>query len=163
MTASPTPPRPLPTGRVAGVDYGTVRIGVAISDPERTLASPLENYTRRGPDADAWFFRELAAGERVVLWIVGLPVWGSGDESPKSLEARAFGQWLAETTKVPVEYFDERYTTAFADELLDAAKQAGAKMTSKQRKERRDKLAAQILLTSWLESSRKQGTPESLG
>jgi putative holliday junction resolvase len=147
---------PLP-GRVAGVDYGTVRIGVAISDPARTLASPLSNYTRRGPDGDARWFRELARQEQIALFIVGLPVFTSGDESPKSREARAFGQWLAETTGVPVEFYDERYTTSFANELL-----AGTGLTSKQRKERRDKLAAQILLTSWLESSRRETPPEAL-
>jgi putative Holliday junction resolvase len=144
---------------VAGVDFGTVRIGVAISDPGRTLASPLANYTRRGIEGDAKFFRDLVAAEQIALFIVGLPVWGSGEESPKSREARAFGQWLHETTGVSVEYFDERYTTAFADELL-----AGAGFTSKQRKLRRDKLAAQILLTAWLESSRTGGKPpQSLG
>lgn len=167
MTDTPTPSSPSsspPTGRVAGVDYGTVRIGVAISDPGRTLASPLSNYTRRGIEADARFFRELVAAERIVLFIVGLPVWSSGEESPKSLEAREFGQWLHEKTGVRVEYYDERYTTAFADELLDGAKRAGARMTKKQRKERRDKLAAQILLTSWLESSRAgSAPPTSLG
>ena len=59
---------PLPSipekGRIAAVDYGTVRIGVAITDPERILCSPLENYNRRSPSKDAQYFRELAELER---------------------------------------------------------------------------------------------------
>lgn len=135
-------------GRLAGVDYGTVRIGVSICDAERRLASPLENYTRRSAALDARYFRELAAAERIVGWVVGLPVHGSGDESAKSTEARAFGRWLAEQTQLPVVFFDERYTTAQADAAL-----AEAGLTSKQRKARRDKLAAQFLLAAYLEAS----------
>jgi putative holliday junction resolvase len=89
-------------GRVAGIDYGTVRIGIAISNPERTIASPLENYTRRGPEQDAQRFRRLVEEEGVVLFVVGLPIHLDGGESQKSLEARQFGQWLHEATGVPV-------------------------------------------------------------
>ncbi|HEY2146867.1 MAG TPA: Holliday junction resolvase RuvX [Pirellulales bacterium] len=135
-------------GRLAGVDYGTVRIGIAVTDPERRLASPLENYTRRGQAADAEFFRRLAAEERIVRFIVGLPVHLDGRESQKSSEARQFGQWLGEVTGLPVEYFDERFTSAEAEQYLSAAK-----LTKKRRKARLDKLAAQILLTAYLEST----------
>lgn len=134
-------------GRLAGIDYGTVRIGVAITDPARSICSPLENYTRRGEAADARFFRELAVQERVAGFIVGLPVHLSGRESEKSHEARAFGEWLNSITGVPVRYYDERYTSSQAEELL-----GGAHLTKKRRKERLDKLAAQILLTSYLEA-----------
>ena len=73
-----------PPGRVAGIDYGTVRIGIALSDPDRTLASPSENYTRRGLEQDARHFASLAADERVTLFVVGLPVHLDGRESEKS-------------------------------------------------------------------------------
>ena len=136
-----------PPGRVAGVDYGTVRIGVAITDPERKIASPCENYTRRGKDQDARFFKEFARQHKITLFIVGLPVHMSGDESQKSKEARVFGAWLAEVTEVPVRFFDERFSSRFADELM-----AGAHLTAKKRKERRDKLAAYVVLSEWLES-----------
>ena len=134
-------------GRVAGIDFGTVRIGVAISDPERTLASPLENYNRRDLRQDAKYFAKLAVDERVVLWVVGLPVHTNGRESQKSREAREFGDWLQKTTGVPVQYFDERYTTVEAEEMLMAAQ-----FTKARRKERLDKLAAQIMLAAFLES-----------
>ena len=144
-------------GRLAGIDYGTVRIGVAITDPDQRLASPLENYTRRGLTADAAWIKRLAADERLAGFVVGLPVHGSGDESQKSHEARQFAAWLAKETSLPVRLFDERYTTAHAEAaLLEAG------FTKKRRKERLDKLAAQILLAAYLESSRTDVPPASL-
>jgi putative holliday junction resolvase len=133
-------------GRVAGVDYGTVRIGIALSNPERTIASPLENYTRRSLDQDAKRFRSLVAEEGIVLFVVGLPIHLDGGESQKSTEARQFGQWLSETTGVAVEYFDERFTSHDAEQYLLAAD-----MTRKRRKKRMDMLAAQIMLSAYLE------------
>jgi len=139
--------RTVPTpGRVAGIDYGSVRIGIAISDPDRRIASPLENYTRRGPEQDAERFRRLAAEENVVLFVVGLPLHLDDRESPKSREARQFGRWLTETTGVPVEFFDERFTSREAEEIL-----LTGDMTRKRRKKRMDMLAAQIMLRAYLE------------
>ena len=140
--------QPDPPGRIAGIDYGTVRIGIALSDPGRTIASPVENYTRRGTDADARRFRQLAADEDVTLWVVGLPVHLDGLESQKSLEARRFGKWLADETGLPVEFFDERFTSHEAEQML-----LQAELTSRRRKKRMDMLAAQIMLTAYLESS----------
>jgi putative Holliday junction resolvase len=151
-----TPKTAIPrSGRVAGIDFGTVRIGVAITDPGQRFASPLENYHRRSPRLDEQFFVRLVDEERIVGFVVGLPVHTSGNESQKSREARSFGDGLARFTGVPVAFFDERYTSAIAEELLQ-----GAGLTSKKRKARLDKIAAQILLASWLESSR---TSESAG
>ena len=137
-------------GRIGGVDYGTVRIGLAVTDPARSMASPLEIYTRRTPRLDAKYFQELAVEERITLWVVGLPVHLDGRESPKSQEARRFGQWLADITAIPVEFFDERFSSVQAEELLMAAE-----LTSKKRKRRLDKLAAQIMLSGYLESPTK--------
>ena len=145
------PPR---RGRVVGIDYGTVRVGIAWSDPDRTIASPYENYTRRSEAQDAKYFRQLAEQERVALFVVGLPVHLDGRESEKSLEARAFGQWLDEQTGVDVLFYDERFTSAEAEEAL-----IGAEMTKKRRKKRLDMLAAQIMLTAFLESG-QEGTEE---
>lgn len=153
--SAPSDDRPQGTaavGRVAGIDYGHVRIGIAISDLERRIVSPLENYTRRGLDQDARRFRQLVADEAVVLFVVGLPIHLDGRESPKSQEARRFGQWLGETTGVPVEFFDERFTSREAENLLLAVD-----MTRKRRKKRMDMLAAQIMLTAYLERGRGTG------
>ena len=150
-------PRSAP-GRVAAIDYGTVRIGVAISDPGRSIASPLESYVRRNRDLDARQFAHLAAEEGIVLWVVGLPIHLDGRESRKSTEARSFGKWLADVTGVPVEFFDERFTSVEAEAML-----LQAELTNKRRKKRIDMVAAQIILAAYLESSTKgQGPPGAL-
>jgi putative Holliday junction resolvase len=141
-------------GRLAGIDFGTVRIGIAISDPSRKLASPYENYTRRGEEADADYFRRFVNDENIVAFIVGLPVHMSGHESQKSLETRQFAEWLAKVTDRPVRYYDERYTTREATNLLGAAQ-----LTKKKRKKRLDKLAAQLLLAAYLESGQQDDQP----
>lgn len=144
--------------RIAGIDYGTVRIGIALASTEIGIAGPFENYARRSPRLDAEYFRTFAKEERIDRFVVGLPVHLHGGESQKSTEARAFGKWLGELTSVPVEYFDERFTTSEADELLSSRK-----LTKKQRQARRDQLAAQIMLTAYLESGGKsQPSPESI-
>jgi putative Holliday junction resolvase len=139
-------------GRIAGIDYGTLRVGVAITDPDQTLASPLETYNRRNDALDREWFKRLSNEERIVLFVVGLPVHLDGRESKKSFEARQFGQWLKETTGVEVEFFDERFTTHEAEVFL-----SGAQLSKKKRKARLDKLAAQIMLTGYLERRRTRG------
>ncbi|MBN2216861.1 MAG: Holliday junction resolvase RuvX [Pirellulales bacterium] len=146
-------------GRVAGIDYGTVRIGIALSDPDRTIASPHENYTRRGEESDARRFCRLVEEEGVELFVVGLPVHSDGGESRKSQEARTFGAWLHKTTGVDVVFFDERYTSVEAEQLL-----LDADMTRRRRRRRLDMLAAQIMLAAFLESDKHgQDKPGSLG
>ena len=132
-------------GRIAGIDYGHVRIGVALSDPDRRFASPWETYTRQDAEADAKFFQRFVADERIVGFVVGLPVHMSGDESQKSREARVFGSWLHATTGLPICFHDERYSTADANRLLFEARSK-----PKRAKQLRDKLAAQLILTSFL-------------
>lgn len=135
-----------PRGRLAAIDYGTVRLGLAVTDPDRILASPHANYTRRGTQHDATYLRAFVQDENIVGLVVGLPIHLSGDESPKSREAREFATWLHQITGLPVCLFDERFTSVEASALL-----SGASLTKRRRKERLDKLAAQILLTAYLE------------
>lgn len=146
----------LPLSRIAGIDYGTVRIGIALADTETFIASPLENYNRRSEPLDREFFVRLAKEERLGRFVVGLPVHLDGRESEKSLEARRFGDWLQSATGVPVEYFDERFTTHEAQLAL-----AGLGLTKKKRKARLDKLAAQIMLSGYLERLRAGNQPAS--
>jgi putative Holliday junction resolvase len=134
-------------GRLLGVDFGTVRVGLAICDPDRIIASALETYTRTTDKADATYFSALAAREMAVGFVVGLPISLNGTEGPKAKEARDFGAWLAAATGLPVEYFDERFTTAAAEDTLREAKVRADKRTGK-----RDRLAAQYSLQSFLES-----------
>ncbi len=145
-------------GRLAGIDFGTVRVGVAITDATQMIASPLEVYTRRNETLDEKFFSELVQLERIVGFVVGLPVHMSGDESQKSREAVAFGKWLERKTSVPVTWFDERYTTAMARDVLSQTNLSG-----KKRKAFLDKMAAQILLRAYLASDRdSEIAPHSL-
>jgi putative Holliday junction resolvase len=142
-------------GRLAGVDFGTVRIGIAISDARQTIASPFDNYTRGSKDQDAGYFQRLVKEETVVGLVVGLPVHMSGDESKKSQEVREFGQWLAAVTGLPVDFYDERLSSVIADDFL-----AVGQLTKKQRQKRRDMLAAQVILANYIESdirSRENG------
>jgi putative Holliday junction resolvase len=131
---------------------------VATAELAVGIAGPYETYVRRSESLDAEYFRRLATEERLDRFVVGVPVHTSGHESQKSLEARAFGDWLHKSTGVPVEYFDERYTSAEAEALL-----LDAGLSKKRRKERLDQLAAQIMLTAYLESgARGQDSPESI-
>jgi putative Holliday junction resolvase len=133
--------------RLLGVDYGTVRVGLAVSDPGRRIASPLATYPRRAAEADARFFRDLVEREEVAGLVVGLPIHLDGREGQKAAEARAFGGWLAGAVGLPVVFWDERFTTAEAETYLQ-----GAGLTSKRRKARRDRVAAQILLQAYLDA-----------
>ena len=150
------------TGKIAGIDYGTVRIGIAVSDSDRILASPYETYIRKSSDRDAQkkeaqYFQRLVSEERITRFVLGLPLHLSGDLSEKAKEVLRFGRWLKQATGIEIDYMDERYTSVEAERLL---REAG--LTDKKRKERRDKLAAQILLSAYLESGCK-GTTEFFG
>ena len=134
------------TGRLAGIDFGKARIGIAVCDEGQSIASPLEIYHRLGERRDSDYFVRLAQAERLCGFVIGLPVHMSGDESQMSQVAREFGSWLYETTRLPVDFIDERYTTAHAREVLSMSNLSG-----KKRKAQLDKLAAQIILTSYLE------------
>jgi putative Holliday junction resolvase len=133
--------------RLLGVDYGSVRIGLAVTDPERKMAFPLATYTRRDREKDAAYFRQVAADEGIGRIVVGLPAHLSGREGQKAGEARAFGQWLGEVTGLPVVFHDEQFTTVFAESALWSAG-----LTHKQRKARRDRVAAQMMLQAFLEA-----------
>jgi putative Holliday junction resolvase len=133
--------------RLLGVDYGSVRIGLAVSDAERRLASPLAVYERRSPERDAEYFLALVESEEIGAIVVGLPVHLDGREGAKAAEARAFGAWLGETTSLPVKFWDERFSTVEAESALW---QAG--LTHKKRKARRDRVAAQIFLQAYLDA-----------
>ena len=138
---------PKPRTRILAIDPGKVRVGLAICDPERRIASPLTTYTRKDAERDATFLKALIEEEAVGHLLIGLPVHLSGHEGEQAILARAFGKELEATTGVPVQFWDERFTTMHAETMLwDAG------LTHKRRKERRDRVAAQILLQSYLDA-----------
>jgi putative Holliday junction resolvase len=134
-------------GRLLGVDFGTVRIGLAITDADRIISSPIEVRERQGPERDAAFFKSLIDREQVGGLVVGLPLHTTGREGTKAEEARAFGAWLRELTGLPVVFADERFSTVFAESALWAAG-----LTHKKRKARRDAVAAQVMLQAFIEA-----------
>ncbi len=141
-----TPTRPPEKGKIAGIDFGTVRIGVAMCDPERLVAFPYEIYRRRNEKLDLQYFQEFVKNERIVHFVLGLPLHCNGDLSDKARQAMEFGNKLAEATGVSIDYLDERFSSVEAEHYLREAK-----LNAKQRKERLDKVAAQIILSTYLE------------
>jgi putative pre-16S rRNA nuclease len=136
-----------PRTRLLGVDYGTVRVGLAVSDADRVIASPLEIRERQGDARDAEFFRQLVEREHIGGIVVGLPLHTTGREGVKAREARDLGDWLRAVTALPLVFADERFSTTFAESALwDAG------LTHKKRKKRRDAVAAQIMLQAFLDA-----------
>ena len=136
-----------PKGRLLGVDFGTVRVGLAVCDPDRIVASPLATYKRRTEEKDVEYFLRVVKNEFIVALVVGLPISLDCTEGPKAKEAREYGAWLAKTTNLPITFWDERFTTAIAeDAMIDAG------LSQQKRKERRDRVAAQIMLQADLAS-----------
>ncbi len=137
--------------RILGIDFGTRRVGASVSDPRRKIATPLEGYERKDQAQDARHYRKIVLEHDIDLIVVGLPVHTSGQEGTAAKQARAWGAWLGRETCLKVVFHDERYSTVDAEEKLIAA---GVKRQG--RKERRDMLAAQILLQDFLDA----GCPE---
>ncbi|MBQ9799575.1 MAG: Holliday junction resolvase RuvX, partial [Thermoguttaceae bacterium] len=133
-------------GKIAGIDFGTVRIGIATCDPERLIAFPYAIYRRRNEKKDIEYFQQFAKEERIVHFVLGLPLHCNGDLSDKAREAIAFGAQLAEVTGLTIDFLDERFTSAEAENYLRMAN-----LNAKKRKERLDMVAAQIILSTYLE------------
>lgn len=130
-------------GRVMAVDPGTKRVGVAISDPLRIVASPL---TVLDADEAEDAVRALCEEYRPDVVVVGLPIGLSGQEGPAAERARTFAGRLAEVLTIPVELFDERFTTRTAEEaLLESG------MKRRDRRRTVDKVAAAVILRHYLE------------
>jgi putative Holliday junction resolvase len=130
-----------------GVDVGTVRVGLAGSDETGTVATPLRTVPRQ-PAARLW--RELAdvVSERLPERIVvGLPRRLDGSEGDSALDARHLADQLHARTGLPVEMWDERFTTVQAERTLIAAGRRRAR-----RRETIDAVAASLLLQSWLDA-----------
>ena len=132
-------------GRVVGVDPGSARIGLAITDANRIVVSPLLTYARTTRERDAAYFVKLVADQEVAAFVVGLPLLESGQEGTQAERARAFGAWLGQVTAKPVAFQDERWTSSAAD---DALRMSG--LSREKRQERRDQIAALLILEAYL-------------
>ena len=133
--------------RVLAIDYGTKRIGVALSDELGWTAQPLETLNRRTLDWDIAHIASLVGTYEVRQVLLGFPLQLDGREGPAIQAMRAFQVRLEEGVPVPVILWDERLTTKAAEDLLIAAD-----VSRKKRKGVVDRIAASILLQSYLAS-----------
>jgi len=130
-------------GRVLAFDYGSTRIGVAISDPLRIVASPIEVIPTAGAEEHV---KRLVDTYEPDVVVVGLPVSLSGGEGPAAEAARRFGAEVVRLTGLEVEFVDERFSTHTAEQAM---LEGGVK-----RRDRRagvDKVAAAVILRQFLE------------
>ena len=105
--------------RVLGIDFGERRIGLALSDPTGTLAGPLETvHRRRGKRPPLRRLEEIGRLHGVDRLVVGLPLDPEGNENPWCGEVRAMGDELAARMEIPVDYVDERFTSARAERAI---------------------------------------------
>jgi putative Holliday junction resolvase len=122
--------------RVLALDYGSARCGTAVSDPTGVLATPLEPVLAPGTRRGRAQLRALIAETGAERVLVGLPLSLSGEDSAQTIEARDFAEGLARAVSVPVELFDERFTTRMAERTGGRASE--------------DSRAAAHLLEGWL-------------
>ena len=140
-------------GRVVALDLGSKRVGLAVSDPLGLTAQGLTTLPRRGRDADIDAIRRLLVEHEAERLIIGLPLSLNGTEGPAAVAARRFGESLATELKVPVDFWDERLTTVQAERVLLLAG-----VRRRQRRGKVDRLAAVLILQSWLDAHRREAT-----
>jgi putative holliday junction resolvase len=130
--------------RVLGLDYGAARTGVAVSDPTGTVVRPVEVIERAINEEGIGRVRDLVRDLAVERVVVGLPLTLRGERGAQAVETDGFVLALREALEVPVEVFDERFTTALAQQTPSAAPE--------------DARAAAHLLAGYLEWSRRQSS-----
>ena len=136
--------------RAIGLDLGTKRIGVAVSDFSGTIASPHSVIFRsKSVRLDHQKILDLVIEEEAEIVVVGLPLLMSGAHGPAAKAATTEARRLSTVLSVPVEMFDERMTTVAADRVLKEAE-----LSATARRQFVDKVAAAIMLQAWLERRR---------
>jgi len=134
--------------RFLGIDHGTRRIGLAVSDPGATLASPLTTVAASGRLSDQVAAVLSCAKEYDIgAFVVGLPLNMDDTEGDQAKTVRRFGAELGRVSGKPVHYWDERLSSHAAEELLRPAE-----LTRKKRKARLDRVAAQVILQGFLDA-----------
>ena len=142
-------------GRILALDYGTKRIGVALSDELKWTAQPLETLERRELEWDVAHIAALVTSHDVERVVLGFPLQLDGRQGPAVLAMRAFAVRLEAGISVPIVLWDERMTTKAAEDLLIAAD-----VSRKKRKGAVDRVAAAILLQSYLEAQASSSTAD---
>lgn len=133
--------------RILALDHGTVRVGVAVSDELKMIATPLEYIPAEPLDAFLARFQKLLRDKEVEQIIVGMPRNMDGSYGPAAEKVRAFIEQLSSVTPLPIRTWDERLTSAQANRML-----IQGNVSRKNRKQVVDKMAAAILLQSYLDT-----------
>ena len=137
--------------RVMGLDYGDVRIGIALSDVTRFLASGFENYTRVSLEKDCQHIAEIISSNNVKVVVLGLPLNMDGSEGVRVEKTKEFAEELKKYTSVDIDFLDERLTSVSAEKIL-----ISADVSRKKRKQVLDKLSATIILQDYLDSKARK-------
>ena len=134
--------------RTIAFDFGERRIGVAVSDPTRTIATPLTTLQRRAGKRPPWpEIGEIVRQQEADEAVVGLPLDLAGEEGAWAAEVRAFGDDLARRTGLPVHWMDERLSSVRAERAIRGM---GLKKSDREQKERIDAGAAAVILEGFL-------------
>lgn len=141
--------------RILAVDYGERRIGFAVSDPLGSIAFPLRVETVGSPEEAESCIRSVCAETEAEWVVLGLPINMDGTQGPMAEAVKAVADRLREALNLPVDTYDERMTTQAVDRMLIGE----ADMSRRRRRDVRDKLAAQQILQSYLDSKQCQGSP----
>lgn len=140
--------------RLMSLDYGEKRIGVGLSDPTRTIASPLTTLTRRAGKRPPWpEIRRLVEEHEVTEVVIGLPLDLSGEEGEWAAEVRAFGAEVERRLSLPVHWVDERLSSVSAER---AVRGLGLKRSQREEKGRVDAAAAAVILQAYLARERNR-------
>jgi putative Holliday junction resolvase len=140
---------PRPTGRIMALDLGEKRIGVALSDPTRTIAGAHSVLMRKSRLEDTARYAHLIAENGVTRLVIGLPITLGGQEGERAAWVRDYAADLAERLPVPVVFWDESLSTVEASAALRAQGRRGKKL-----RERVDAVAAAVILQSYLDAQR---------
>lgn len=135
--------------KAIGIDFGLARIGIALSDDTKFLASPYLTYKRKGDEQDILYFTNLIKEKQVDEIICGLPYNMQGEEQAIAAQTRAFMQLLTNATGMKVTFVDERLSSSMAEEMLSVTEKDW-----KKRKEKLDAVAASIILQDYLDEAR---------
>ena len=133
-------------GRLLGVDYGEVRVGLALSDPLGLTAQPLVTLQRLGDKQICREIRDIVGEHRIVEIVVGMPLELSGNKGPSALKVDAFVERLGRYVNIPISTTDERLTSVAVERAFDEGQ-----VKRKRRKEVVDQLAAVLILQGVLD------------
>jgi putative holliday junction resolvase len=149
-----TAERPFSTGRILGLDVGSRRIGIAVSDPLGITAQGLETLQRRNKRHDLEHLRRVISEYDVKEIVVGLPLRMSGAEGTQADKMQAFAEDLRKRFQLPVHLWDERLTSAEANRLLRETD-----LSIEKRGKAVDRMAAVLILQAWMENRALSANP----